>query len=1120
MTKVALLIGVSEYESELKPLPGSVKDVDAMKRVLADPRMGDFSEADITVLKNPQRQEMEDAIYWLFADRKKDDLVLFYFSGHGIKDENGKLYFATRATRKENGKLVRPSAVAAAVLRESINECRSQHQVIILDSCFSGAIAERMTIKDDGTVNLQEQLGGRGRAILTSSSSTEYSFGSDVHEDSGLSVYTRFLVEGIETGAADIGGNGLITVDELHEYASDRVKKAAPAMTPKFYPVEEGYKILIAKSPRYDPRLRYRKEVQQRAEQGRGKLSYFAQKLLEDERIEWGLSAEEAKTIEDAVLQPFREYEQKLQKYEQELIQAANIEYPFSDAARADLKDYQKHLKLRDSDIAVIEERVFAPLRAEYERQQQEAKRLKQEQEQAEYENKLQCYRQDFERAVRAEYPLSQVVLQGLRTYQQQLGLKDEDVERIEQPIQELFEAKYQENQKQQREADQRRQAELELRRRAEHEDKLQCYRQEFSRAVQAEYPLNEYVLGGLKRFQLQLGLNDEDVAQIERPIREPLEARYREQLKQQDLAEKQRQLELRQKTQEERFTQEASETGNQAEPNVEDMRQRVMELQQVLKQLKQEPESNTVAPKNLDHPSKIQSKPATTVQSPDTVPTHNDTCDHRNLGFALQEQGRLDEAIVELRKVVQLNPDDGEALLTLVYSLCEQGKWEEGIAEYRKGCQGVFLPFLDSLKEWAEDLRRSDENNDFALCLSLYFEGKWEESVAELGGLFYQNVTRNTPPEQWKQIEAESRLAIQSNLNDEESHFTLGLSLHLQGELEEAIQEYREAIQINPDSTARCLLVSAFSDQGKLNKAILELTIVLSTLFKEMSSNIDEGLLLATLMYYLQTHGKLDIAIIGFRSILETIESEFTDLIHCCLAIALYDQGKLEEAIAELQPIIQQNKAKRYYSRGVNFYDQGKLDLAIVEFRMAIQLNPNNAESHTMLATALHDQGKLDEAIQEYREAIQINPSLADVHYKLGESLRDQNKQNEAIVEFQKAIQIDPNHTEAYVSLGGALYSQGNLDAAIKEYHKAIQINPNHEFVYLMLAFALQDQGKKDEAYAAYQKAVQINPSLAEAHGKSDSNSASQSKTKEITGVHQKAEQAGSKRKKLLGIF
>jgi uncharacterized caspase-like protein len=165
MAKVALLIGVSEYEPGLTPILGAVKDVDAVQEVLLHPEIGGFAEENVTVLKNPQRQEMEDAIYNLFADRQKEDLVVFYFSGHGIKDENGKLYLSTRNTRKKDNKLVRPSAVSASFLHESMNESRSQRQVIILDCCFSGAIALGMTVKDDGTVNVQEQLGGKGRAM-------------------------------------------------------------------------------------------------------------------------------------------------------------------------------------------------------------------------------------------------------------------------------------------------------------------------------------------------------------------------------------------------------------------------------------------------------------------------------------------------------------------------------------------------------------------------------------------------------------------------------------------------------------------------------------------------------------------------------------------------------------------------------------------------------------------------------------------------------------------------------------------------------------------------------------------------------------------------------------------
>ena len=436
MAKIALLIGVSEYQPGLNPLPAAVKDVEAMREVLVNTEMGDFNDADVTVLKNPQPQDIRNAIYDLFANRQKDDLLLFYFSGHGIKDDRGNLYFSTCDTRKDNGKLVTPSAVAARTLHDSINDSRSQRQVIILDCCFSGAIAQGMSVKDDGTVNVEEQLGGKGRAILTSSTSTQYSF---EQEGSELSIYTRYLVEGVNTGVADKDGDGWISIDELHEYAKCKVQETSPAMTPEFYPVKEGHKILLAKSPKDDPKLLYRQEVETRAQESQGAFSIFALRILEGKRQELNISPEEANAIKEEVLQPYREYERKRYEYEQTLIEAAKKHYPFSQVIQKEIKEYQQYLGLRDEDIAAIEKRVFAPKQAEYE-QQQEVERLKREQEKAEYqeqlrqqqENKLQRYEQELFNALKAGYPLDDYVISGLKNFQQFLGLSNEDVESIE----------------------------------------------------------------------------------------------------------------------------------------------------------------------------------------------------------------------------------------------------------------------------------------------------------------------------------------------------------------------------------------------------------------------------------------------------------------------------------------------------------------------------------------------------------------------------------------------------------------------------------------------------------------------------------------------------------------
>lgn len=440
MVKVALLIGVSEYEQGLKPLPRAARDVEAMQRVLQHVDMGGFAEVDITVLINRQRQEIEDAIYNLFANRQKDDLLLFYFSGHGITEDSGEFYLSTRSTREDEGKLVPPTAVAASYIHGRMNSSKSRRQVVILDCCFSGAFAKGMTAKDAGTVDVNTKLGGEGRAILTASTSTQNAF---EQEGFHLSIYTHFLVEGIEKGVADRDNDGWVSVDELYEYVKGKVKETSPAMTPEFYPVKEGHKILLAKSPKDDPRLKYRKEAESRANQG--KFSVIARRILNLKRNEWGLSAEEVTAIEEEVLRPYQEYERKRDEYEQALNEVVKQECPFSEATQKDLKDYQQYLGLRDEDIASIEERVLAPKQPEYERSLQEAERLRQEQEKAKYENNLRQYEQEFSKAVRAGYPLSQSVQEPLKSLRQSLGLKGEHITLIEQPILEQAEARYQE---------------------------------------------------------------------------------------------------------------------------------------------------------------------------------------------------------------------------------------------------------------------------------------------------------------------------------------------------------------------------------------------------------------------------------------------------------------------------------------------------------------------------------------------------------------------------------------------------------------------------------------------------------------------------------------------------
>jgi branched-chain amino acid transport system substrate-binding protein len=350
MAKVALLIGVSEYEQDLKPLPAAPKDVEAMQWVLQNKEIGSFDE--VKPLLNPDPEAMRVEIETMFKGRKKDDLVLLFFSGHGIKDDSGKLYFATRTTRQS---MFKSTAVPASFVHEIMDDCRSRRQVFILDCCFSGAFAKGLSAKDDGSVEIMQQLGGEGRVVLTSSTSTQYSF---EQQGADLSIYTRHLVEGIKTGAADRDGDGCISVDELHEYAREKVQQAAPTMQPEIYAVKEGFKIWLAKVPIGDPKLKYRKQAEKLADSG--EFSSVAHRILNLLRIQLGLQDKEADDIEAEVLRPYREYQEKLKEYEEALVEAIEDGYPLRENIVNHLKDYQRILGLRDEDVALIESRIIS----------------------------------------------------------------------------------------------------------------------------------------------------------------------------------------------------------------------------------------------------------------------------------------------------------------------------------------------------------------------------------------------------------------------------------------------------------------------------------------------------------------------------------------------------------------------------------------------------------------------------------------------------------------------------------------------------------------------------------------------------------------------------------------
>ncbi|MDX8141148.1 caspase family protein [Lentzea sp. BCCO 10_0061] len=246
--RYALIIASHEFaDPGLSSLRAPAHDAARLGEVLADPRIGGFH---VRTLINSPAAEVNEAVEDFFADREPDDLLVLHFSGHGVKDEAGELHFATSSTKLSR---LAGTAVSADFVARRMNRSRSRRIVLLLDCCYSGAFGRGMVARAGGTIGLEEQFGGSGRAVVTASSAMEYAFEGAAVADSSEgepSVFTSALVEGLESGEADRDQDGHVGLDELYEYVYDRVRRVTPHQTPGKWMLDVRGDLRIARRAR------------------------------------------------------------------------------------------------------------------------------------------------------------------------------------------------------------------------------------------------------------------------------------------------------------------------------------------------------------------------------------------------------------------------------------------------------------------------------------------------------------------------------------------------------------------------------------------------------------------------------------------------------------------------------------------------------------------------------------------------------------------------------------------------------------------------------------------------------------------------------------------------------
>ena len=244
-TRSALIVAAYDFQDEkFQELRAPARDAEALAGVLGDDEIGGF---EVKTLINQPCDVVTQELEAFCSDRTPEDLLLLYFSCHGIKDSTGRLYFAMANTRFQR---LRSTGVSASFVSEQMEYSRSRRIALLLDCCYSGAFLKGLRARASEDVQVKDHFEGRGRAVITASRATEYAFEGDELSlgQAQPSLFTNAIVQGLATGQADRDGDGLVTVDELYDYVYDEVRGKVAGQTPGRWVDVEG-ELVVARNP-------------------------------------------------------------------------------------------------------------------------------------------------------------------------------------------------------------------------------------------------------------------------------------------------------------------------------------------------------------------------------------------------------------------------------------------------------------------------------------------------------------------------------------------------------------------------------------------------------------------------------------------------------------------------------------------------------------------------------------------------------------------------------------------------------------------------------------------------------------------------------------------------------
>lgn len=204
-------VGVGDYnDPKLPKLKLTCKDAQDFAKAIATKKGLPYEDVQVKLLCDSEatRADIFEAMEWLKQESSPNDVCIFFYAGHGLRDEKDRFYFIPYGCN--SSKLY--DCFSAADFRNEAEDINGKF-IAFVDACYSGALLEGT--RSAATSHFIEQLKrSKNGMLLYASSSSDTKSRED--ESWGNGAFTKALVESLNGAAREEHAEGLSTQDLEH----------------------------------------------------------------------------------------------------------------------------------------------------------------------------------------------------------------------------------------------------------------------------------------------------------------------------------------------------------------------------------------------------------------------------------------------------------------------------------------------------------------------------------------------------------------------------------------------------------------------------------------------------------------------------------------------------------------------------------------------------------------------------------------------------------------------------------------------------------------------------------------------------------------------------------------